>query len=316
MRVVLFIFGAYTLPFSWKILLLQPKTIYNMEVENPFQTSSAEPFVRKDGDLSPLYSRLYKTSNIVILISLQGQARITLDLQEYTLVSNTVIFLLPDSIISLTNASNDFRVSYFACSDDLFRESSFRFTPQFFHFIKENPCKILLPEHTALIKGLMTATAAINADQANCFRYDIAKNLLQIFLMDLYDKIYRWFSTLDIEGHNRQDKLFRKFMSLIHAHCPSEREVSFYAGKLCISTKYLTDICHAIIGKSAKKIIDYFTILEIKVLLQNTELSIQTISDRLNFPDQSYLGRFFKRHENSSPAEYRNKFIHTQKNDA
>ena len=286
-----------------------------MEVENPFQTPPAEPFVRKDGDLSPLYSRLCKTGNAVILICQQGQARITLDLQEYTLVSNTLIFLLPDSIISLTYASNDFRVSYFTCSGDLFRESSFRFNPQFFHFIKENPCKTLPPEHTAPVKGLMTATAAIYADRANCFRYEIAKNLLQIFLMDLYDKTHRWFSTLDIEGHNRQDELFRKFISLIHTHCSSEREVSFYAGKLCISTKYLTDICRAITGKSAKKIIDNFTILEIKVLLQNAELSIQNISDRLNFPDQSYLGRFFKRHENSSPVEYRNRFIHNQTND-
>ena len=78
---------------------------------------------------------------------------------------------------------------------------------------------------------------------------------------------------------------------------------------LCISTQYLTDICTAITGKSAKKLIDEFVLLEIKVLLQNTEFPIQEISNRLNFPDQSYLGRYFKRQMGISPSAYREKFI-------
>lgn len=75
----------------------------------------------------------------------------------------------------------------------------------------------------------------------------------------------------------------------------------FYADRLCISTKYLTGICRSITnGASAKQIIDQHVILEIKVLLQSTELSMQEIADRLGFPDQSYLGRYFKRYEGMS----------------
>lgn len=58
-------------------------------------------------------------------------------------------------------------------------------------------------------------------------------------------------------------------------------------------------------GASAKQIIDQHVILEIKVLLQSTELSMQEIADRLGFPDQSYLGRYFKRYEGMSPGDYR-----------
>ena len=94
----------------------------------------------------------------------------------------------------------------------------------------------------------------------------------------------------------------------MHEHCASQREVSFYADKLCISTKYLTGICKAVTGDSAIKIIDDFAILEIKVLLQSTELTVQEIADRLVFPDQSYLGRYFKRHEGMSPKEYQSKY--------
>ena len=78
---------------------------------------------------------------------------------------------------------------------------------------------------------------------------------------------------------------------------------------ICCITKYLTGICRSVTGDSAKKIIDDFAILEIKVLLQSTELTMQDIADRLGFPDQSYLGRYFKRHEGMSPREYQNRYV-------
>ena len=57
---------------------------------------------------------------------------------------------------------------------------------------------------------------------------------------------------------------------------------------------------------SAKEFIDRSVLLEIKMLLQSTDLSVQEIAYRLHFPDQSYLGRYFKKHTGESPTEYRN----------
>ena len=57
---------------------------------------------------------------------------------------------------------------------------------------------------------------------------------------------------------------------------------------------------------SAKEFIDRAVILEIKMMLQSTDLSVQEIAYRLRFPDQSYLGRFFKKRTGESPTEYRN----------
>lgn len=280
-----------------------------MEQRNPFRTSFTEPFITGCDNLSPLYNRLCKIESAVILFCRQGHAHVTIDLHEYNIVPYTVMFLLPSHIINIISAGKDFQMAYFACSETMFREASFRFNPRFFHFIKENPCKVFPSLHREAVEGLMNATATVYADFNNRFRYEIAKNLLQIWLMDLYDKTHRWFTTQDMEGHNRQEELLKNFISLIHSYCNSEREAGFYANMLCISTKYLTDICTAITGKSAKKLIDEFVLLEIKVLLQNTEFPIQEISNRLNFPDQSYLGRYFKRQTGISPSAYREKFI-------
>ena len=66
-----------------------------------------------------------------------------------------------------------------------------------------------------------------------------------------------------------------------------------------------------VLSESPKAIIDKRLITEIKVLLQSTESTIQEIADKLNFPDQSYLSRYFKKNCGVTPTDYRNeiKFV-------
>ena len=268
-----------------------------------------EPFIAgTDENLSPVMHHLWKLEGGAIYFCRKGWAHATIDLKDYEIVENTQVVLLPGTIIRINGCSSDFTASFFGFPKEMFMEACMRFEPIFFRFIKEQPCYVLPQENTGAINGLIRATTAIYNDRENRFRNQIAKNHLQSFMLDIYDKCYRYFGKHKIEGGTRQDEIFKSFVSLVHEHCTSQREVSFYADKLCISTKYLTGICKAVTGDSAKKIIDDFAILEIKVLLQSTELTVQEIADRLGFPDQSYLGRYFKRHEGMSPKEYQSKY--------
>ena len=292
-----------------------------MEYKNPLILSRERPFVAGTSNLAVFHRRLYKLDCMIIIFCHSGWGQVLIDLERHEIIRNTQMILLPGTVISLAGQSNDFRVSYFAAHSDMFREACLRLEPSFFHFLKENPVVTLPAERTRTINGLIIAlpdefTANINrlleatislyADKDHNFRYQIARNHLQSFLLDVYDKVHRFFTRDDMEGHNRQDELFKKFIALIHENCLTEREVSFYADRLCISTKYLTGICRSITnGASAKQIIDQHVILEIKVLLQSTELSMQEIADRLGFPDQSYLGRYFKRYEGRLPENSR-----------
>lgn len=130
------------------------------------------------------------------------------------------------------------------------------------------------------------------------FRNTIIKNRLQNLLLESYDKMQRFAARQHRvpETTTRQSELFHRFVALVHEHCAQEREVSFYADKLCISTRYLSTIVRSVAHSSAKEFIDRSVMLEIKMMLQSTDLSVQEIAYRLRFPDQSYLGRFFKKH--------------------
>ena len=81
----------------------------------------------------------------------------------------------------------------------------------------------------------------------------------------------------------------------------------FYADRLCITAKHLSQVVKNITGKTALAIIDEYVITEAKALLLSTTMSIQQISDKLNFPSQSVFGKYFKRCTSMTPKECRMK---------
>lgn len=101
--------------------------------------------------------------------------------------------------------------------------------------------------------------------------------------------------------------MFKKFINLVHTYCTTQRDVVFYADQLCISTRYLSAITKQVAENSAKEIIDENLILELKMALQSTGMSLKEIADKYRFPDQSFFGRYFKKHTGMSPKEYRAK---------
>ena len=256
---------------------------------------------------SDMPHHLFKLEDACIFFCHSGEARIEIDLLEYDITPNTQIIFLPNSIINYSYASPDLSISYITFSNAFFQEATVRLDPSFFHFLKENPVVTLPVERTRTINGLIIALEDLYKDKENCFRLQILRNYIQSFLLDIYDKTHRIFEQNRPEGISRQEELFKRFIQLIHKHCLNQREVSFYAQKMFITPRYLSAITQAVAGETAKNIIDKHVILEIKVLLESTDLSIQEIANRLQFPDQSFFGRYFKKHTSISPQYYRRK---------
>ena len=271
------------------------------------RTTAEDSFFVGTINCSDMPHHLFKLEDACIFFCHSGDARIEIDLLEYDITPNTQIIFLPNSIINYSYASPDLSISYITFSNAFFQEATVRLDPSFFHFLKENPVVTLPVERTRTINGLIIALEDLYKDKENCFRLQILRNYIQSFLLDIYDKTHRIFEQNRPEGISRQEELFKRFIQLIHKHCLNQREVSFYAQKMFITPRYLSAITQAVAGETAKNIIDKHVILEIKVLLESTDLSIQEIANRLQFPDQSFFGRYFKKHTSISPQYYRRK---------
>ena len=105
----------------------------------------------------------------------------------------------------------------------------------------------------------------------------------------------------------KQEELCRRFEEELRAHYMRERQVAFYAGRLCVTPKYLSAVVRQQTGRTAQACIETYVVTESKALLLSTDLSVQQIADRLNFPSQSVFGKYFKRATGLSPRAFRNR---------
>lgn len=274
---------------------------------NPIMTTPEEQFVVGDTDLRYFEEHSCCTEGGAILFCRRGSATVTVDQLRDRVTRDTLLLLLPGSILHLNERTDDFRVRFCAFSLELFSEAAYRLDPSFFHILHEHAI-IRLPDR--IIEGVRNwfqMASYTYRDRGNIFRNTIIRNRLQNVLLEAFDKTQRFAPDVHSQtGTTRQADLFQRFVALVHEHCTEQREVAFYADRLCISTRYLSTIIRSVAHSTAKEFIDRSVVLEIKMLLGSTELSVQEIAYRLHFPDQSYLGRFFKKHTGVSPTEFRN----------
>lgn len=276
---------------------------------NPLITSAEEQFIVGESDFSYFEQNAHRLEGCAILFCREGHAEVMVDQCQGRLQCNSTVLLLPGSYLLFLDRTENFRASYCTFSRDLFLEAAFRLDPGFFEIVHRNPFSSTPPQRIVDGTNIWFQMMAFNyRDRQNIYRNTIVKNRLQNVLLEIYDKMQRFASKQMPAGESttRQTELFRRFVALVHEYCSQEREVSFYADRLCISTRYLSTIVRSVSHTSAKEFIDRSVMLEIRMMLRSTDLSVQEIAYRLKFPDQSYLGRFFKKHAGESPTEYRN----------
>lgn len=112
--------------------------------------------------------------------------------------------------------------------------------------------------------------------------------------------------------YGQGDVYFRNFIDLIEKHVKKEHEVSFYANKLNITAKYLSEVCKIKSGHKAKEIITSFLISKIKQEMIMSGKSIKTISYEYGFADQSSMGKFFNKATGMSPGDFRKQASNTE----
>jgi AraC-like DNA-binding protein len=103
----------------------------------------------------------------------------------------------------------------------------------------------------------------------------------------------------------RAEVVFQKFIRLLEDNCKVERRVGWYALQLGITPKYLSETVKAVSQRTPNEWIDNYVLMELRVMLKNTTKSIKEITEELHFPNQSFMGRFFKEHMGMTPREYR-----------
>jgi AraC-like DNA-binding protein len=134
----------------------------------------------------------------------------------------------------------------------------------------------------------------------------LLRNFIHILLLRIRE-LYRPHAKKINESNTRSMKIANQFKRLVEKNFISMREVAQYAEQLCVSPGYLSEVVKTNTGKSPREIISGILLLEAKVLLGSTGLTVTEIAHRLNFGDQAHFSHFIKQHCGCSPLQLRKK---------
>lgn len=101
-----------------------------------------------------------------------------------------------------------------------------------------------------------------------------------------------------------EDKLFTLFIKDIRENCMTERSLSFYASKAHLSTKYFSSLIYKHSGIHASEWVKKYTIINAKGLLKSKKFTVQQVSEKMNFPNSSFFGKYFKEAVGMTPRHY------------
>ncbi|MDE5875080.1 MAG: helix-turn-helix domain-containing protein, partial [Muribaculaceae bacterium] len=227
-----------------------------------------------------------------------------LDLMSFSLDAPGIVNIRSGQILQIKQYSADFECCFIVMSK--------RFVDNIFLLLQDcraygiaiqNPIlKIDMPLSERFDR-FYAHISEIFSDKSNQFGYQAMALALASFFLETAQILFMPLMELTLNGNHR---IRDKFISLVQQNFKKERFLEFYSSKLEITPKHLSRTMKALTGYSAVEWIERYVILEAKVLLKSTNLSIQQIADELNFPSQSFFGKYFKKNVGMSPKDFRN----------
>lgn len=248
----------------------------------------------------------YRVNFNLLLLLEKGKGKLQIDDVVYEVKTGELILIAKNQVYSFLE--NESLEGYSLCFGDCFWDK----TP-----ISANNCKALLFNSGTVYPQLQPGKAELISlsklfkDMLTEFQgsdYANKGDVLAAFLKILIIKIANLYTLLTENSTQDDQKLYQGFLDLLAVHYDTSHDVTFFAGKLNISNRKLTELCRKYAGKGAKEVINLQLITEAKRFLQFSTSPIKEIASLLNFSTAYQFSHFFKKNTSFPPETYRKQF--------
>ena len=243
---------------------------------------------------------------ILVALCTRGECEFTVDTQRLKITQNDLVIISDRHIVDNFQASDDADGLLMIMSVGFFYEvmSNVSDVSLLFCFARSHPVVTLKEDEVRLFTEYFFMLKGKMGEVDNRFRRDIVRTLILAMFYDLSNVIVR-VQQGESRRQSRADVIFTRFIHLVEHHFRHERRVGWYAEQLCITPKYLSETVKVVSGRTPNEWVDSYVTLELRVMLKTTTKSIKEIAEEMNFPNQSFLGKFFREHVGVSPTVYR-----------
>ncbi|MBP3228996.1 MAG: helix-turn-helix transcriptional regulator [Bacteroidaceae bacterium] len=242
--------------------------------------------------LLPSQPYLLREGRVVLV--LRGEASYSFNLVEHRFRAGDLVVFSADTLVEKQGHSPDFEFSAFnfpappQSGDD---------APAYILLHLDETTRPVVDAHFALLWQLLKSEAEFPAGSVE----GLTASLLD-FVRRHQDAAHR----PQPSGSRREEQL-RRFVDLVSRHAHRERNVAFYADRLCLAPHYLCTLVKQASGRTVMQWINQTCVKAVKVWLAYSDDTAAEIAHRLGFPHPASLTKFFKRETGLTPTEYRRK---------
>lgn len=240
-------------------------------------------------------------------LCLGGSCRIVFNGKELEMKQGDLMIVRRGNLVEKVMPEKNFRVMMVYVSSKLIELS----TPQSNYGMKGqlalflNPIMHLTPMQFEQCKRNFDNLQIRMMQTGHKFYNDMIQNKVQSLIIDFFDFHATLYNESDVS--TQYATLMNRFLSLLESgEYRSHREVTWYADKLCVTSKYLSEVSKVVSGYAANFWINRYTTLDISRLLRDKSLSFVQISDMFKFSSPAYFSRYVLHNLGVNPTEYRN----------
>lgn len=260
----------------------------------------------------------YKLTMNLLAVVVKGEISATIDVSHREMSGGSIMVLRPGHIVNAISQSADFEGFFILIKEDRFLQmvpiASSAVVSCLLHF-SENPIvsgvKTAEISNLELIYNLLgskshTMNMPYNEQAFNALCDLLFYETIGIYTVQMmHNGKQKSGNKNQRVGARRREDVLSRFMKLVDLYFKKEHSVRYYADALNISAKHLSSVVKQTTGMPASEWVSRKVIREAQYLLRCTPKTIQQISTELNFPNQSFFGKFFKLKVGLTPREYR-----------
>lgn len=241
-----------------------------------------------------------------VLYLTQGSGIHIIDNNEYKIEPPCVFFLSPGQAHKL-ELSKDIAGFIFLFTAEFYlidksNKNKLLEFPFFFNLKQENPPLRLTSDNEVSFMTSLFEKGCQEMNTADVVGHELANSILDLILNTCNKSYPKEIRAIEKgKGH----LMVKRFRELIEEKYQANLTVKEYAQILNVTENHLTQTVKELTGNTSKELVVDKQVLEIKRLLKHSELTVSEICHLLNFKDQSYFSKFFKKVTGLSPNSYR-----------
>lgn len=244
-------------------------------------------------------------AGVVVFVCLGGEGRIVVDMNTFHIKKGGFMLILPYSVVQILEFSADLDVTLIATGFG-FLDKLVMLQPveNYVTRIREQPYLLLGEQQLEDAERVYAFVEKRYSEAYGPLASEIRNTLMTFFALEIVS-LYAVNQPVEKRKLSRHEQIFRHFTVSLAKNFREHRTVEFYAEEACLTPKHFSMVIKQRSGKLPSEWIIERTVLLIKFLLGNSALSVQEIANELNFPNQSFFTRYFKKHTGRTPTAYR-----------